>query len=357
MSEKDLKPQQNSDEIDLGQLFKVIGNMFERLFGFIGNILKKLFWIILLVLIGARKHFLKIALLLAIGYVAGFLIDRSKVPVYGANLIVEPNYGSARQLYNNINYYNALVEDKDTMQLSRVFNIKPSDAAKLKGFFIQPDDNENSRLQSYSRILKNLDSTAIKYFDYDSYKENTQPTEFAYHIIGVASLDKSIYPSLQPSIINSIENNKYFQLKKKATLKNLQEHDSIIGVSLVDTDSLKKELLKLKNIEANKDPVEGGTSIIMAQGRENNTDIMNLLERKIMLSQRLNNNRIERVEREEIIKVISDFPREGYVERSFISQLKYSIPLLLLGGFVLLLMLLQLNKFLLEKERDLKQLQ
>ena len=35
-------PQNQSDEVDLGQLFKLIGNAFDRFFKFIGSVFNKL---------------------------------------------------------------------------------------------------------------------------------------------------------------------------------------------------------------------------------------------------------------------------------------------------------------------------
>ena len=42
MSEK-LPQQPNNEEVDLGQLFNAIGNLFQRLFNFIGSIFKGIF--------------------------------------------------------------------------------------------------------------------------------------------------------------------------------------------------------------------------------------------------------------------------------------------------------------------------
>ena len=48
---KDLSPQPESEEVDLGQLFKVIGNAFQRFFDFIASIFKGLYKVVLLFLI------------------------------------------------------------------------------------------------------------------------------------------------------------------------------------------------------------------------------------------------------------------------------------------------------------------
>ena len=56
MSEKSTT-QNESEEVDLGQLFNMIGNLFTRFFNFIGSILKVIFDVLLLALIHFNKNF------------------------------------------------------------------------------------------------------------------------------------------------------------------------------------------------------------------------------------------------------------------------------------------------------------
>ena len=45
MSKEIKSPQNNTEEIDLGELFKLIGKAFDRFFNFFGHIINKLFLI------------------------------------------------------------------------------------------------------------------------------------------------------------------------------------------------------------------------------------------------------------------------------------------------------------------------
>jgi hypothetical protein len=47
---------QPSEEVDLGQLFKMIGNAFQRLFQFIGSIFNKLFLAFVWLVFFIKKH-------------------------------------------------------------------------------------------------------------------------------------------------------------------------------------------------------------------------------------------------------------------------------------------------------------
>ena len=64
---KDLPQPQQSEEVDLGQLFKLIGNAFERFFNFIGNILNKLFLAFVWMVFFLKKHLIKFVIAGVIG--------------------------------------------------------------------------------------------------------------------------------------------------------------------------------------------------------------------------------------------------------------------------------------------------
>ena len=53
---KDLQQEPQSEEVDLGQLFKIIGNAFQRFFDFIASIFKGVYKVILLLLIHIYKR-------------------------------------------------------------------------------------------------------------------------------------------------------------------------------------------------------------------------------------------------------------------------------------------------------------
>ena len=55
----DLPKPQQSEEVDLGQLFKLIGNAFDRFFRFIGNIFKTLFLAFVWFVFFIKKHIIK----------------------------------------------------------------------------------------------------------------------------------------------------------------------------------------------------------------------------------------------------------------------------------------------------------
>ena len=94
----------NEEEVDLGSLFVIIGRGFSNFFKFIGSIFKGIFDFIITILIFLKNNFIKIAVAGIIGLVAGFFIEKSNATKFGSKMLVEPNFKSAMQLYNNIQY-------------------------------------------------------------------------------------------------------------------------------------------------------------------------------------------------------------------------------------------------------------
>ncbi len=70
-----------------------------------------------------------------IGVVIGFIIDTTKEKEYGANMFIETNFSSTRQVYENINQFHQLADkDKDTLELSKKIKYFSSGSIKVKGF-------------------------------------------------------------------------------------------------------------------------------------------------------------------------------------------------------------------------------
>ena len=115
---------QPSEEVDLGQLFKMIGNAFQRLFQFIGSIFNKLFlaFVWLVFFINKRAVFLLITAVA--GLALGFILDKTSPPTYKSSITVKQNYATGENLYGSIDYYNSLLKDEDYEVLGRVLGLE-----------------------------------------------------------------------------------------------------------------------------------------------------------------------------------------------------------------------------------------
>ncbi len=346
-----INPQNSSEEIDLGQLFKLIGNAFDKLFKFIGSIFKNLFNLLILLLLFLRKHFWKLILATFVGGAVGFTIDFLKNTQYSGHLIVEPNFDSTIQLYNNIGYYGSLARDEDSVELAKALGITTSEAASIKAFFINPVKNEKALRTLYSNFVADLDTASLREMKYADFVKNLSPFDLKTHDIAVVSLDKYIYKKIQPVMVGSILNNPHFKNLQEVHLRNLKMEDSILTNSTIVLDSLRDMYIDVRLREASKTNESAGTTLYMSDaGNGLIVDESQLIEKKNELVELLSDVKTEIQEKKEIINIVSDFPEVGYETKALFKSMKFTFAL---GGFLTALIIIlggSLNKYLKEKE-------
>lgn len=342
-------PSNQSEEVDLGQLFSLIGNAFNRFFNFLGSIFKGLFDLLVSLLVVFRKNLFGFTMSAVIGGSIGLFIQSNSPVLFEGSMVVEPNFQSSRQLYNNISYYNTLVTQKDSVQLSKVLGIEKKQAARLTSFNIEPVVSESSKLMQYNELIISLDSISREEVTYESFLNALDPIDYIQHKIVVSSEDRNIYPLLRKPILASISDNEYFKEKQLVALRNIALNDSLTLVSLQETDSLRIVYERVLLEEAKKETAS--TSIIMEQQTENNKELA-LLDRKLELQKQLERNNEYRLDGQEILKVISDFPEVGYVKIGFFNGYLFKGSVIGVFLFALWLIVKAIDAFLLKRIKE-----
>jgi len=333
------------DEVDLGNLFKIIGKGFKNLFNTIGQFFKSVFHYFILLLLFFRNNALKLGIAVFIGSVIGLYLDLTLPKQYSSSMIVEPNFKSAQQLYQNINFYHELVKQKDLNLLAQTFQIPVSEASKLKGFYIEPLKNENEKYEFFNDFIEEVDTTTIKNIDIIEFKKGFTDYDYKYHQIKVKSLSNIIFEKLSTPIISSIQNNSYYKYQKKINDENLFQNEKVLVKSLQEVDTLRKIYNEVLITEAKK--AEMGTNITLAQGVKK-TDELELFNESLKLNEELINNNKEKAETTDILNVVSTFSKVGIKERSLFNKMTTILGL----GFGLLMLIFillkQLNSYLLK---------
>ena len=333
------------DEVDLGNLFKIIGKGFKNLFNTIGQFFKSVFHYFILLLLFFRNNALKLGIAVFIGSVIGLYLDLTLPKQYSSSMIVEPNFKSAQQLYQNINFYHELVKQKDLNLLAQTFQIPVSEASKLKGFYIEPLKNENEKYEFFNDFIEEVDTTTIKNIDIIEFKKGFTDYDYKYHQINVKSLSNIIFEKLSTPIISSIQNNSYYKYQKKINDENLFQNEKVLVKSLQEVDTLRKIYNEVLITEAKK--AEMGTNITLAQGVKK-TDELELFNESLKLNEELINNNKEKAETTDILNVVSTFSKVGIKERSLFNKMTTILGL----GFGLLMLIFillkQLNSYLLK---------
>lgn len=334
----------SSDEIDLGQLFHLIGKGFQKLYDFVLRIFQGIFQLVINLLLFFQKNFLILTVSLVVGAVAGFILDMVKTEKYVSRMLVEPNFNSVQQLYNNIDFYNDLAKAKDSIALADALTISVAEAASIKNIFIDSYSDENQKLMLFDDFVRRLDTSTVRAIDFESYLKNFNSLDARFHQISLFSTNSFVAKKAQPALVKSISANDYFRLQKRLNDVNITIKDSIINRQLVEIDSLQSLYKTILVKEADK-PMQG-TSINLAEnGESQNKELALIKEREILKNQIVQLNQ-ERANKSSILNIISDFPRRGVKVKGFWKSYKFVFPIILFFLSIFILLLMSLNTFL-----------
>ena len=333
----------NEEEVDLGSLFVIIGKGFSKFFNFIGSIFKGVFHGIISILIFLKNNIIKIGIATIIGGGLGVFLEVKKVDSYSSDLLVKPNFRSARQLYNNVNYYNDLVKQKDTASLEKTFNINKTTAASLQKFTIEPIKTENDIINSYNDFILAVDTTTVKSYTYDEFKLSFSDYDYKIHQINVIASKNNVFTDLNDVIISSVIKNKYFDIVKTLTNENLNRTDSLLRQNLGQIDSLRKVYMQVMLEEAKKQT--NGTSIDLG-GEKRTTKELELFETNRKINSDLRGIVKDKSEQYEVINVISNFQPIGYKIKGVTKNYVFLLGVLGAVLMILFLLLKQLNMYL-----------
>jgi hypothetical protein len=332
----------NKEEVDLGSLFVIIGKGFSNFFNFIGNIFKSFFHVLISILIFLKINSVKISIAAIIGLVPGIYFEIKKEKTYASNLLVQPNFKSASQLYNNVNYYNDLVKQNDILGLEDTFKLDKETAASLKEFTIKPVKNENDIIQAYNAFI--IDTATVSRYGFDEFKKSFRMLDYKIHEIRVVSEKNDVFEKLDEAILSSVFKNKYFNRVKELSNENINRTDSLLRQNLSQVDAMRKVYMEVMLAEANKQQSDG-TNIDLGGGKRA-TKELDLFETNRQLNAELTDIVSEKYNTYDVINIISNFQPIGYELKGVAKNYVFILGILGAGLMITFLLLVKLNGFL-----------
>ncbi|WP_412559600.1 hypothetical protein [Winogradskyella sp. MIT101101] len=344
------KPQ--DEEIDLGQFFNAIGNLFEKLFSFIGKIFIGLFSALIFALKPLVNNFKLVAIVLMTTAILGFTIEKFKDPVYVSDMLVRPYYDSKYQLSNNVDYFNALISSENYKELSNIFEIDSLTTAKqLIGFEIEiGPETQNDLLKEYDDYIKSLDSTLAVEVAYEDFIENRDILAGSIFSIKAKATSNDIFPSLEKGFIKTFEN-EYSQKLKTRT-------DSIRAVKklyyieeLRRVESLQETYMEIKKNESEKGEVKlGAEGFIPLVQEKTETKEFELFQEELKIRSSLRTLEEETLEEGEYYDILSSFEEVGTLEADIIDKYSLTFPTLALLVMIIVYSIFKTFKFIKEYE-------
>lgn len=343
------KQQKNDEEVDLGSLFVIIGKGFNNFFNFIGAIFKGAFHLLILILLFLKLHVKKFILAAFIGGVLGGFLEYKTEDRFGSNLLVQPNFNSARQLYNNVNYYNDLVKQEKKILLASIFDIDTTRASTIKKFEITPIKNQNDIINAYDTFIVSADTLTVQNYAFDEFKSSFTEYDYLIHNIQVEATANDVFSGMEEVIIASVVKNSYFNRLKKLNSEILYRTDSLLKMNLIQVDSLRQVYTKVMLEEAKKE--SSGTSIDLG-GTQKTTKEIELFDTDKKIINDLKQTSKDIAETSEVINIVSNFQTVGY-EVKVISK-NY---IFILAGISIMLtlfciLLLELNTYLTNYKKE-----
>jgi hypothetical protein len=333
----------NEEEVDLGSLFLIIGKGFKNFFNFIGSIFKGAFHFLIITLLFFKNHFTKFVIAALIGFILGVYLEYSKEKTYGSNLLVQPNFNSSKQLYNNIIYYNDLVKQENFSLLASIFKIDSMKASSLRKFEIEPVINDRDIIYSFNDFVTKSDSLTTDSFDFDDFNNSFTDYDYNFHEIKVEATINDVFLGLDEVIIASVVNNKYFNRIKKLKNEQFQRTDSLLRVNLIEVDSLRNVYMSVMIEDAKNSST--GTSIDLG-GSQKTTKEIELFD----TDQIINNNLIKISEdiaqKSEVINVISNFQNIGYEVKDINRNYVFVCSILSVLLMLFVILFINLNNYL-----------
>tara|TARA_R110002073_G_scaffold56835_16_gene144557 strand:- start:3015 stop:4091 length:1077 start_codon:yes stop_codon:yes gene_type:complete len=301
-----LPEQQPSEEIDLGQLFKLIGSAFDRFFRFIGNILNKIFLTFVWLVFFTKKHFIKIIIAGVIGAGLGFVKNKTEKKVYHSTAIIKQNYDTGEHLFNTINYYNSLFQQKDSIETSKILNITTSKSNEISGLEMASNLTENQKLQLFNEYVKSLDSVLASTVEYKDFLENSKDYNYNIQKITLKSFTKDNFNNVLRNIIENIEKSEFFLNQKLKKITNLNNEDMVIEQSLEESKTLQAVYTQVLKQQQEELPLGGSTNIVVGGANDKNvTKEFELFSKDLDLRRELVKNESDRKNLEEIIEIMS----------------------------------------------------
>ncbi len=311
----DLPQKQQSEEVDLGQLFKLIGKGFTSVFSYIGSFFKKLFLAFVWLVFFIKRHALKLAISGVVGVILGTVLEKTSEPVYKSYITVKQNYETGENLYNTIGYYNDLLKQGDITAIENVLGVKYEEAMSILYFEMEPVISENQRLQEFDAYLQTLDTSIARTVEYKTFLKNSEDYHHQYQQITIKAKERNNFKTVFRKIIDNINSNVYFKREQEKDLKELRDQASAISESLIKSDTLLAVYQKAIVTSAeNKNDFESKITITSDNGKISSTKEFELYNKHLELKQELSEIEREIADKAHIIEITSSKQDSGTID-------------------------------------------
>lgn len=273
----------SNDEIDLGQLFKMIGTFFKRVI--------RLFLAVLLFF--KRKALLLISLFI-VGAIAGYFIDNygdAKFE-YVQQITLEPNYESTKFLYDFIeDFKDNGVRDEENL---KKIGISIEQIENVKEITLEPIVQATAVLDHLQERYEDKDffKDVMEAYDEDELEEDKYLEFYKYHrLTFVFKSASSLNNKLTNTVLDYFKSNLYFKEVANLKIKQYENNLSQSQASLTFVNEYLDAINQTSTQNTSQSTIviaEEGKAVTVASLLEQKEELLksiSKLERKILLGE------------------------------------------------------------------------
>ncbi|MCV6629707.1 MAG: hypothetical protein OIF50_07595 [Flavobacteriaceae bacterium] len=321
MSEQ--KPNPNSDELDLGQLFKIIGDFFN-----------KIFLVFLKFLLLIKKNIIILLVLGLAGVIGGYFLGKLSETKLKNEVIVSPSLDAKDYLYDVVQEIQSKVETKD----SAFFKSIGISMSSLKDFKVEitplNGDTNKGPDEELLNILKEYKEESFVRRAIENEVRNFSPVM---HRISFYFENQALFVPNIPKLLDYINSSEYYNKILKQKNINLNERIGKNEYQIVQIDSLiknySKSLLEKQTLGAN-------TMLYNKENSLNVTELMNMRNGLIKDNESIHMQLLNNTHPIRIINI----GKTQRNEKSLYNGMILKLPLFLFGLYFVILISLYLDK-------------
>lgn len=299
------------DEMDLGHLFGKIADLF-----------RSFVRLIFLVITFFVKYAFVIIILIVIGVVAGYFMDKNQTEVYNNDLIVIPNFESTQYFYDKVNSLSIKIKNQDSIFIKEILGPNYKD---LKGVEAEPIV-DIYKLASGSRERVDLFRVLTEKQDIADYIQDPQNFQyFKYHRLTFKIKGKAHSKEIIDAAIEYLNDNSHYAEYREVGRENTAFRIETTQNMLSQIDSLLKASAVIEKSAQNSPSI----------AINDNSQLNDLVETKGNLTQSLLYLNKQNIDEQQIIKVAAvNYNVSDDSGLQISRKIKYPIYLILLfSGF------------------------
>lgn len=317
--------QQGSDEIDLGQLFRLIGKGIQNVF----NAFLKVFLYI-------KSRMVILGILAVVGLAIGFGLSKIITKKQQIEVIVKPNLESKNYLYDVVNEIQANIQARDTAFFKNLgITVPDLSGYEVKIETVSGESENRDEDMEYLELLQKFENTSIIA---DVLRAEILNRSSLNHRISFLYKDARNGPEFAKKVVEYINSNDFFQ---ELVATNKENAETRIEEDKVLIQQIDQIVTNYSNKMA-QERVSAGDGRIVLENEET-VNITGLFDLKNALIRDIEGRKLSLLEQKEPVSIIN-FGKPHQVQSALFAKKIILVPTILILLFFLIDFVRYLNK-------------